>query len=134
MILTNKLEFGDYQTPTEFCDIVNNIISSQYEPKFVFEPTFGLGHFIDSSIKKFKNVKTFYGNEINEEYYNIYKNKKNKNVKLFNENIFTFNHNKIKRIIKDEPMLIIGNPPWVTNSQLMAENLKICHQKAIIKN
>lgn len=124
MILTNKLEFGDYQTPTEFCDIVNNIISSQYEPKFVFEPTFGLGHFIDSSIKKFKNVKTFYGNEINEEYYNIYKNKKNKNVKLFNENIFTFNHNKIKRIIKDEPMLIIGNPPWVTNSQLMAENLK----------
>ena len=124
MISKNKLEYGDYQTPIEFCDIVVNIISNLYNPKYVFEPTFGLGHFIDSAINKFNNVTTFYGNEINKEYFNSYNDKKNKNVELFNENIFTFEHKKIKEKIKNEPMLIIGNPPWVTNSQLMKEELK----------
>lgn len=134
MISTNKLEFGDYQTPANFCNIVVDIIYNKYKPKYVFEPTFGLGHFIDSSIKKFKNVKTFYGNEINQEYYSDYKNKKNKNMELFNENIFTFNHKKIKDAIKNEPMLIIGNPPWVTNSQLMSEKLKNLPKKSNFKN
>lgn len=134
MISTNKLEFGDYQTPSDFCNIVVDVIYNKYKPKYVFEPTFGLGHFIDSSIKKFKNVNIFYGNEINQEYYNDYKNKKNKNVELFNENIFTFNHKKIKDAVKNEPMLIIGNPPWVTNSQLMSEELKNLPKKSNFKN
>ncbi len=134
MISTNKLEFGDYQTPSDFCNIVVDVIYNKYKPKYVFEPTFGLGHFIDSSIKKFKNVNIFYGNEINQEYYNDYKNKKNKNVELFNENIFIFNHKKIKDAVKNEPMLIIGNPPWVTNSQLMSEELKNLPKKSNFKN
>lgn len=134
MISASKLEFGDYQTPVDFCNIVIDVIYDKYKPKYVFEPTFGLGHFIDSSIKKFKNVNTFYGNEINPQYYNDYKTKNNKNVKLFNENIFTFNHKKIKDAIKNEPMLIIGNPPWVTNSQLMSEELKNLPQKSNFKN
>lgn len=134
MVSTNKLEFGDYQTPIDFCDVVVDVIFSKYKPKFVFEPTFGLGHFIDSSIKKFDHVTTFYGNEINQEYFSNYNNKKDKNVELFNENIFAFKHQKIKNRIKNDPMLIIGNPPWVTNSQLMSENLKNLPQKSNFKN
>lgn len=134
MISKSKLEFGDYQTPPDFCDFVADIIYSKYKPKYVFEPTFGLGHFIDSSIKKFKNVNVFFGNEINQEYFNDYKNKKIKNVELFNENIFTFKHKKIKDVIKNDPMLIIGNPPWVTNSQLMSEDLKNLPKKSNFKN
>lgn len=133
MISKNKLEYGDYQTPIDFCDIVVDIVFGKYKPKFVFEPTFGLGHFIESSTKKFKDVNTFYGNEINKEYFNAYNNIKQKNVELFNENIFTFNHMKIKAKIKDEPMLIIGNPLWVTNSQMMSEELKNLPKKSNFK-
>ena len=134
MISKNKLEYGDYQTPIDFCDMVVDVISSKYKPKFIFEPTFGLGHFIESASKKFKNVNTVFGNEINQQYFYEFNNKKKKNVELFNENIFTFNHKKIKDKIKNEPMLIIGNPPWVTNSQLMSEDLKNLPKKSNFKN
>jgi hypothetical protein len=43
----------------------------------------------------------------------------NDKVVLFNENIFNFDFNKIKcEINKADNLLIIGNPPWVTNSEL----------------
>ena len=129
-----KLEFGDYQTPSYFCDTVIDLISSKFKPKYIFEPTFGLGHFIDSSIMKFDDIRIIFGNEINNNYYADYKLKNNKNVELFNDNIFTFNHKKIKDKIKSEPLLIIGNPPWVTNSQLMSEDLKNLPQKSNFKN
>ncbi len=129
-----KLEFGDYQTPSYFCDTVIDLVSGKFKPKYIFEPTFGLGHFIDSSIRKFDDISTIFGNEINKQYYVDYKSKKNKNVELFNENIFTFNHKKIKNKIKNEPLLIVGNPPWVTNSQLMSEDLKNLPQKSNFKN
>ena len=40
-------------------------------------------------------------------------------IQLFNENIFVFDFDNIKNhISKEDNLLIIGNPPWVTNSEL----------------
>lgn len=134
--LDNKLEYGDYQTPIDFCEKVLNIVSKQVTPNIIFEPTFGLGHFLEISISKFKNVKKIFGNEINKEYYDNFVKKHNeKHMQLFNENIFKFKHKKIIDIIdNDDKLLIVGNPPWVTNSQLMSQSMKNIPEKSNFKN
>lgn len=131
MLISNveKLEFGDYQTPIDFCDKVTKIVQKEFEPDVILEPTFGVGNFIKSSSNNFKKFKTIYGIEINNNYFADV----NENVKKFigfNENIFEFNHNKIiNEISEKDKLLIIGNPPWITNSQLMSANLQNLPQK-----
>lgn len=56
------------------------------------------------------------------------------NSPLYNENIFDFNHNRILKKIKNDKLLILGNPPWITNSKLMSESLKNLPQKSNFKN
>ncbi|MCD8195113.1 MAG: hypothetical protein LUD22_02320 [Coprobacillus sp.] len=114
----NKLEYGDYQTPRDFCHIVISLIAKEYDPSYVFEPTFGLGNFLDSCRETFKNVATFYGNEINEEYFEKYSANRYTDTVLYNEDIFTFDNRNIINAIGDKPLLIIGNPPWATNTKL----------------
>ena len=131
MISVNKssIEYGDYQTPVSFVARVCEKLSSFYDlnPNIVFEPTFGKGSFLDGIMTVFSEVHTIYGVEINSNYYEIAKSKienittKNVDVQLFNEDIFTFDFNKLKgNINREDSLLVIGNPPWVTNSQLAA--------------
>lgn len=125
MISHKKLEFGDYQTPIEFCDKVIDILKeNKIEPTIILEPTFGKGNFIKSSEKKYTKLKHIYGIELNKVYYD---NSRTFSKKFtgFNENIFSFDHSKlISKIKNNDKLLILGNPPWITNSQLMAENLE----------
>lgn len=135
MISYNQLEFGDYQTPIEFCDKVIDILKdNRIEPTIILEPTFGEGNFVKSSEIKFNSVKQIYGIELNKEYYDKSATF-SKKFMGFNENIFSFNHSKIiNKISNNDKLLILGNPPWVTNSQLMAENLKNLPQKSNFKD
>ena len=135
MLNSKKLEYGDYQTPLEFCNTVVNIIGNIINPNIILEPTFGMGNFIKASYNKFKNLKKIYGIEINKEYYNTVNNNYSNIFTGYNENIFEFNHNKIINTIHPEDkLLIIGNPPWVTNSQLMSNDLKNLPKKNNFKN
>lgn len=123
MSTLNKLEYGDYQTPIEFCEKVVNIIQKEVDPSVILEPTFGIGNFIKVANQKFDRVKKIYGIEINKEYFESVQNITSKFIG-YNESIFEFNHKKIiNNIGKNDELLIIGNPPWVTNSQLMMEEL-----------
>lgn len=131
-------EYGDYQTPYEFvvriCEYLKE--KQKLKPKVVFEPTFGLGSFVIGALNEFSESAThFFGIELNKEYYDHtnslvsdYKRSSNlETFELYNENIFTFDFELIKeQINKRDELLIIGNPPWVTNSDLTSigsENL-----------
>lgn len=121
-------EFGDYQTPGYFVDKVCQYIKKELklDPDIVFEPTFGLGSFIVGSLKAFKRIKSIFGIEINKDYFDITKkrvdeitNKSDIEIQLYNDDIFVFDFDNIKNYIsKSDNLLIIGNPPWVTNSEL----------------
>lgn len=123
-------EYGDYQTPHAFVELVCQYLKNEEKinPKFVLEPTFGLGSFVMGAINEFKESLTHvFGVEINTDYYNhtrdlIEKSKNYKNIEqvdLYNEDIFTFDFNKVKeQISQQDKLLIVGNPPWVTNSYL----------------
>ncbi|MCM1312520.1 MAG: SAM-dependent methyltransferase [Bacteroides sp.] len=92
----------------------------------IIEPTCGVGNFIAAAIDVFDTVKEVYGIEIfkgyiekTEQKLKEYRNKSRAIAyKLYNTNIFTFNFEEIIHKNKNKNILILGNPPWVTNSSL----------------
>lgn len=112
----DKIAFGDYQTPIYFTEILCDYLKEIIEyPTKILEPTCGVGNFLISCSNKFLKSK-LYGIDINNDYLKIAKSMVN-NAIFFNENVFDFDFSNIKSN-KDDSYLIVGNPPWVTNSKL----------------
>ncbi|WP_343253433.1 hypothetical protein [Ligaoa zhengdingensis] len=125
--MSGNREYGDYQTPMDFADKVCRYLKDirHLEPSAIVEPTCGLGNFLKSSL--LFNAKEYYGIEINPEYCETFRNSINdERVNIINSDFFSFSS---KVLIKDKrQILVIGNPPWVTNSTLSAlgsDNLPI---------
>ncbi len=137
---SNRAEFGDFQTnrtlSDSICKLIKNYNSS---PEVIIEPTCGKGNFIISALQNFPSIKYIYGIEIYKPYIwetkfailNYLLNHKTDNVpeiNIIHYNIFNFYVNKISTDHKDKNILILGNPPWVTNSKLSSlgsDNLPI---------
>jgi len=119
-----KTELGDYQTPQTFSLEVAKLLKEKYSirPSFILEPTVGLGSFIYASLETFEGVQQVFGIDINQEYIDqVKKNLAQKKISHLLEctSIFEFDFNKIlQKIPEDQDLLCLGNPPWVTNSQL----------------
>ncbi len=126
----DRTEYGDFQTNSNLSDKVCNLIKDQITtPEIIIEPTCGKGNFIISSLKIFNNIKNIYGVEIYKPYVwetkfgilDYFLNNKSSNlpeVDIYHYNVFDFDFNKIAEKYKEHNILIIGNPPWVTNSKL----------------
>lgn len=117
--MNGKREYGDYQTPVDFAEKVC-IYLKEYrhiKPSAIVEPTCGIGSFLKSSL--LFNANEYYGIEINPQYCAICKNTISDNrVNIINSDFFAFSS---KALIKDKrQILVVGNPPWVTNSTLSA--------------
>lgn len=125
--MNGKREYGDYQTPIDFAEKVCLYLKDyrHIRPSAIVEPTCGVGTFLKSSLVFEANE--YYGIEINPDYCEICKNSINASkVNIINSDFFAFS---TKALIKDQrQILIIGNPPWVTNSTLSSyssDNLPI---------
>lgn len=130
----NKEEYGDFQTNLDLAIRVLSLISSKdISPDIVLEPTSGYGNFILATLSRLRNVKTIIGIEIYKPYYwqsklNIINHYLSNNTEakpdiyLFNANIFDFNFSSLSELIENKNVLILGNPPWVTNSKLSSLN------------
>ncbi len=122
-----KREFGDYQTPVDFAERVCNYLHDfrKITPSAVVEPTCGLGNFLKSSL--LFDANEYYGIEINPDYCSkCSETIKDNRVKIIHSDFFAFSS---KSLIRDRrQVLVIGNPPWVTNSTLStlgSENLPV---------
>ncbi len=115
--MNGKREYGDYQTPINFAEKVCIYLKNyrHINPSAIVEPTCGVGAFLKSSL--LFDASEYYGIEINPEYCDICQNSINSDkVKIINSDFFTFSS---KSLIQDKSqVLVIGNPPWVTNSTL----------------
>lgn len=125
--MSGKREYGDYQTPIDFAEKVCTYLKDyrHIKPSAIVEPTCGIGSFLESSLL-FK-ASEYYGIEIKPEYCDTCRKKINDSkVKVINSDFFAFSS---KNLIQDKSqILVIGNPPWVTNSTLSAlgsDNLPI---------
>lgn len=123
--INNQKELGDYQTPPYFTKTVCEYLINDMKisPNFIIEPTFGKGNFLFTCLKYFPNSE-FHGIELNKNRFNEAKKKLNcDNVFLYNEDIFNFDFSIISdKLNHDDHLLLIGNPPWVTNSELSSMN------------
>lgn len=140
----DRREYGDFQTPDELTDKICSFLSNEnYNPQYIIEPTFGKGSFILSSLKYFKAIKYIFGIEIYEKYawetkYRILgyfldnPDSIKPNIYLYNQDIFNFNFELIKQKI-DGLTLVLGNPPWITNSELSSLNSENLPQKSNLK-
>jgi hypothetical protein len=129
-----RREFGDFQTPSILSDLVCSILLKEgFTPEIVVEPTFGKGSFIISALKAFQKLKQVYGVEIYEPYFwftkfailelfveNPHLNKPS--IFLYCEDVFEFDFSHIEKVTSKEKVLVLGNPPWVTNSELSTLN------------
>lgn len=118
--MSGKREFGDYQTPIDFADRVCAYVRNKknIRPDIIIEPTCGKGSFIQSSLAF--GAEKIIGIEINPEYCELCRNIKDKSIEIHNTDFFAFNLNAYAHTGKK--VLIIGNPPWVTNSTLSSLN------------
>ena len=117
--MSGKREYGDYQTPVDFAEKVCLYLKKHrhIEPSAIVEPTCGVGGFLKASL--LFDANEYYGIEINPEYCNVCRNTVGSDkVKIINSDFFAF---PSKTLIQDmRQILVIGNPPWVTNSTLSA--------------
>lgn len=145
MASDNKVEYGDFQTNQSLAlQIANRLKNSGIAPGIIIEPTCGKGNFIIASLKTFDNIEKIIGIEIQERY--VWQAKLNildfflKNpdkgkpeIQIVHSNIFNFPYNSIKEEIGEKELLIIGNPPWATNSALSAMDSKNLPHKSNFK-
>lgn len=127
----NRVSYGDWQTPMSLAEKICDIHLSKYgNPDIVIEPTCGLGAFVISALKKFKNLKEIHAIEINCQYTSQLKleilsnalrspTQKHPDIYIYNADFFEFDFTSIISKSKQNAwnMAVIGNPPWVTNSR-----------------
>lgn len=142
----NQIEYGDFQTNQNLANQITKKISEcGINPKVIIEPTCGKGNFIIAALNRFKNIEKVFGIEIQERYvwqtkFNIldyYLHNKEKirpEIIILHYNVFDFNFNSIKDVLGNDELLIIGNPPWVTNSELSSIDSKNLPDKSNFKH
>lgn len=131
---TAQKEYGDYQTPLFFAKEVCDLLKDQgIDPDIVLEPTCGIGNFLLGSIEAF-NAERYVGIEISKEYYHLAKERiKADNCNILNQDFFNTDFESLLGDMRDKELLIIGNPPWVNNSNLSVFDSNNCPVKSNFK-
>lgn len=118
-----RTEFGDWQTPINLARDVCSLLSRKgLRPASILEPTCGHGAFLVAALESFPTVKEAVGIDINDDYIKIAEASIRKintacNSRIMQEDFFSVDWDQVVSSLP-EPILIIGNPPWVTNAQL----------------
>ena len=115
-----KREFGDFQTPAVLANLLVNVLKTKnLSPEIIVEPTCGEGSILITAHKAFNPQKSL-GIEIQKEYTDSLNKNPEKNISILNKDFFISLPNITDFISVNDNILFIGNPPWVTNSELSA--------------
>lgn len=110
-----KVEFGDFQTPyglaRSVCDLLRQLGVS---PRSIVEPTCGKGSFLQAATDMFPAARLL-GFEINPDYVAQANDVVQATIRC--RNFFDMDWPETLAGLQD-PVLIVGNPPWVTNSAM----------------
>jgi hypothetical protein len=118
-----KAEYGDFQTPPALahavCARIGDIV---HQPAALLEPTCGCGNFLAAGLDRFKTITQAVGVDISAERIAqaarlLSQRQDGRTATLIQADFFSVDW---KGVISGlpEPILVLGNPPWVTNSGL----------------
>jgi tRNA1(Val) A37 N6-methylase TrmN6 len=134
-----KWQFGDFQTPDNLAkEVVRTLlVNHQVSPEVIMEPSCGKGAFLRAALNMFKNSKII-GWDINKEYVDeaklsISEYLNSENLTIHESDFFSTDW---KKIISNHSgyILVIGNPPWVTSSELSILNSQNLPSKSNFQN
>jgi hypothetical protein len=124
--MSAKKEYGDFQTPRALAERVAEVLAEE-NPHFrtIVEPTCGVGALLEAAADRFGKSPTYWGFDVNSDYVNKSK------AALARIGPFTatvqerdFYSTNWKDFFSEqpEPILVIGNPPWITNAGMSVIN------------
>ena len=116
-----KLEYGDFQTPPALAEMVcRKLVELNVNPTTIIEPTCGVGNFIQAAARSFPSAAKIIGVEINQNYLTqVRLNKQlfqDQRCDISHGDFFQFDWESLVNQCSDR-LLVLGNFPWVTNSQ-----------------
>ena len=121
-----RKELGDFQTPVRLAlDCMKVLLASGHQWKRILEPTCGKGSFLQAAVKSCEGSVELFGLEIQDKYVEHSRSALERDAntgvvwQIEQGNIF---HKDIKKLnwSSEGPLLVVGNPPWVTLSELGA--------------
>lgn len=142
--VTARAEFGDFQTNNILTEKICELLrGGQKQPKTLIEPTFGKGNFLLAALKTFPTLEHIIGIEIYKpyvwqtkfsilEYFLTNEIAFKPIIELHHQNIFDVDFQKLG--IKKDELLVLGNPPWVTNAMLSVLGSDNLPKKSNFKN
>lgn len=117
--------FGDFQTPPALVEQVLSVLQRQGKNwTRLLEPTCGVGNFLTGALKaSYFNFQEAYGIEIQAHHLEEAKNSTtflppSQSLQWIQGSIFDIRLNDELRWHTNGKLLILGNPPWVTNAEL----------------
>jgi len=115
-------EFGDFQTPQALASQALAVLSRlELKAKSVIEPTCGNGSFLLAAANAFPSARALVGLDVNADYlrelHRQCREEKLATIKTIHADFFTFDWASLLNEL-EEPIAIIGNPPWVTSADL----------------
>jgi hypothetical protein len=112
------MEYGDYQTPPSLAlDCCVLLKKLGINPASILEPTCGVGSFLEAALRTFPTTVRATGIEINPAYAAEAERRLQPAARIEIADIFKLDWQSVMSQLPD-PLLIVGNPPWVTNSAL----------------
>ncbi|MGI0135060.1 MAG: hypothetical protein ACREBW_08910, partial [Candidatus Micrarchaeaceae archaeon] len=118
-----KWEFGDFQTPTALAkEAVSVLVRRGLRPATVIEPSCGEGAFFLAALDAFPEATCCVGSDINNEYLDRLRSKVREHpsaqkCRVQHADFFQFNWREFAETAPS-PVLVLGNPPWVTSADL----------------
>lgn len=118
-----RSEYGDFQTPFALARRVLQILRRLVPaPALVVEPTCGKGSFLRAAAKTFPQANRLLGADLDRAHLDECRRQfrelpVNDRLELLRTDFFAADWRRVLAGA-DEPLLIVGNPPWVTNSAL----------------
>ncbi len=113
---------GDWQTPVDLSTAVFEVLARRgVKWSRVLEPTCGTGSFLVSALAVDPAPIELVGLDIQARHLSDARGTLGhdaRNVRLLHRNIFDIDLGKDIQWITDGPLLVVGNPPWVTNAEL----------------
>jgi hypothetical protein len=112
-------QFGDFQTPPALArDVCGLLAAREVAPRAVLEPTCGTGAFLEAAVATFADLDVVIGADVNAPHLRAAR-RRVPHATLHAVDCFTVDWTSLIGDLP-HPLLIVGNPPWVTNAAVGA--------------
>jgi hypothetical protein len=113
----DQRQFGDFQTPLSLAEAVVGVLRRlDIAPRSIIEPSCGEGAFLLAAIEAFPNAERLIGVDLNAGHLSVL-SRQTKRVEAIHADFFQHDWDALLADLP-QPILILGNPPWVTSSEL----------------